>query len=227
MRFLSKEHLLKQRKVKLLDQSRIYPRGFVAKRAHRAIPEETAAELSQEVKVTSAVIATSLDTIASKMVAHPDVEELYYAVTQDPILTREFKVRERILKLAKEVFTDKPGDWVIAQTTSPAFTRNHFEFIQDIVRFAETGRANLSNVTYRSLLKGEVTPRRLEQRADDETVATFVDSKPILQSGSLLITGICKRNSGFLQLLAFLHILVGAAETPEEGISSNNARFII
>jgi hypothetical protein len=210
----------------LIDGSRIYPRGFIAYKLSNAQPEATPIEASSSVKVISATVQTSTEVIGGKMVPHPEVEELYYAVLNNPLLLKEFNIREKIIRLAKGIFTKNPGNWVALQVLSPAFTTLHFDFIKDIIAFAQTGRTALNNHTWRSLLKGEVTPRKLEQRSDPKVVLAYIQETNLLTTDTALLTNILKHTSGFMQLLTFLHILVGNTETAEDGISAANANFI-
>lgn len=215
-----------QRTKLLKDKSRIYPRGFVAGTLSNSQPEATPVEVSSSIKVMSANIQTSTDVIGGKMVPNPEVEELYYAVLNNPLLVREFNIREKIIQLAKNIFTNSPGNWVVLQVFSPSFTTMHFDFIKDIVQFAKTGRTALNNHTWRSLLKGEVTPRKLEQRSDPKAVLEYVKAESLLTTNTALITNMLKHTSGFIQMLTFLHILVGNTDNAEDGISAVNANFI-
>lgn len=207
-----------------ITNDRIYPRGFVGKRLVDVL-NESGDEYRATTVMMQAVAGTTVETVNSRMLPHPEVEELFFSILKDPLLLREFNVRERILRTARSMFTNDLKRWVYSQHVSPAFSNNHFEFIKQMFEYAETGRSRLSNHTWSSLLKGNITPLSSENKPSAKEVDDYTHSEAFPSSIVSFLVNVTKQPQGWSQLVFFLHILFGDVENVNDGITAKHGQW--
>lgn len=217
---MSKKNSINKNINSFMSSVRLYPRGFIGPTSsHMRNFSEEKVELKTE--MTQAVLQMGIEREASRVLGHTEVEEIYFATRTNPNLLNQFEIRERIIKVAKEVFTVKPYMFMASQMSSPCFSRNHFDFLQYILDFAKTGQTKLTATIWSNLIKGSNEHLKTGQMVDMQDVLKFIDDNPLLDNRETLITEILNKPQGWSQMLIFLHIMVGDVDNPKDGVLSS------
>ena len=94
-----------------------------------------------------------VDDAGNAFFYNKDIEALYQRYNNDHRLLKQFAFREELLKLAKVAFsTFNLEVWFSAQLNSPSLTATHRRFLNDTLRFIETGTREVNIETWMGLI---------------------------------------------------------------------------
>lgn len=87
------------------------------------------------------------------VVCNESVVEIYNQMIRRQVIHTNFDYRERVIKIALAAFgTRNFNTWIELNKESPTFTQTHADFINDTMRFINTGKRNLPVDTWERLI---------------------------------------------------------------------------
>lgn len=126
--------------------------GFLAYDSQALIKskEYTASDI-----VNAAVVGDVIPKQSGSFFYHPGAQNIFDEFTTNPKIYRDFGFRERVLKLAKEVFGVENGfsSWFKQQENSRYLTNLHREFLNDTIRYLDSGVRQVGIESWYGLIK--------------------------------------------------------------------------
>lgn len=192
---------------------KLYPRGFLGARLEGRIEKQS--------HVRDSVLAgLRLDRIAQfgnqNNIDHSnaDVEALYAQYIKRTAATLAFEFREKLLIVALNAFGTSQFDfWFEMQLKSPVAGDYHRRFLDDTLRFINTGRRDMALETWQALVTSQDHGDHNSQMSD---FAREFFGRPIGGWHSPRNTNLidvvqqwCSQPNGFEDLLGTLHLLFG------------------
>lgn len=192
---------------------RLYPRGFLGVNFEHPA-ERDAFPASQALHRLQYQIESTSNTHQHR-IANPTVQALYARYLKGGISTGDFGFRKQVLQAAFAAFgVSHFNEWFFAQYKSPLVTDLHGRFLEDTVRYLETGVRELAMETWGSLVG--VAPDDSQVAAPSSYVhAYFGNSEPGItrqaRDDSMVNTlqAWCSHPNGVEDLLGTLHLLFG------------------
>ena len=188
------------------ESLRIYPRGFIG-HADVAIGKD-----EESVSLINQIIGNAPK---ESSVYNSEVTSVYEELIKTPYRINQFEIRERILKAALTCFGFKNFyDWVFVQQQSNTLDVLAAEFIEDTVRFIQTGKRRLSIVTWDRLIdpKQRNTSFKYSEAFLKELrqMKAGTNEYAITQYGTIeIIQAWCTQPNGIEDMCATLYILFG------------------
>lgn len=127
------------------ESMRVYPRGFIGHADVEIGKDQVRQSVFQKIGEP--------DKIQPKPY-NAEITDIYDELFKVPYRISVFDVRERILKAGLDCFGFKNFyDWVLIQESSNSVNEYHSRFIEDTVKFIETGKRTLSLQTWARLVE--------------------------------------------------------------------------
>lgn len=199
------------------SQFRIYPRGFYGKN----VSFQTARTVNP---ISDAIARVQFDASNSKKTVsdiqpNPYVEGIYSDYIKQAINTHTFEFHERVLICAINAFGTKCFlTWYLTQFNSPMAGKLHNDFLEDTLRYINTGRRNISIETWMTLLQGTDEGNNIGKISDYARVffklgTGNIDLATVPHNSEYSIINIisawCSNVNGMEDMLCTLHILFG------------------
>jgi hypothetical protein len=194
---------------------RLYPRGFLGADHQPQMvrsPNAVSSIISQKFQYH---IDLRSGGNAIQLIANPHVEALYSQYIKRSVLTGSFEYREQVLAAALISFgTPDFNLWFESQFKSPACGDLHRRFLDDTLKFLNTGRREMSLETWGSLVTITDEGDHIGQLSDYAKDFFGIGKGATIHSRrNYLVTDVvqmwCSQPNGFEDLLGTLHILFG------------------
>jgi len=191
---------------------RLFPRGFLGGNIKPQI-ERSSNPYNAEIGKHQ-YIANDRDSNGTSIAANPIVEGLYSDYIKNFIATSSFDFRKQVLAVALSAFgTPNFAIWFTTQYKSPAAGDLHNRFLDDTLKFINTGSRDMSLETWQSLLL--ITDEGNNIGAMSKYAKDFFgiqDHQDVFKANTSLIEVVqkwCSKEGGLEDLLGTLHILFG------------------
>lgn len=199
----------------LFGQFKIYPRGFLG----AYLPPVIVGKQVDRSAGQNVYSPSIFDVNESKtVVANTELEKLYERYIRKDILIGDFQFREDVLRCMLKAFgtMDFEG-WFMAQFQSPAFGKNHREFLNESIAFFNLGKPRrLSFNSWEAIITSKDDQDR-DYVLEEYTAGLFgkTDHRHLAPSGKVNLVDVIqdwmRRPNGVGDLLQTGHILFGLA----------------
>lgn len=195
---------------------RIYPRGFLGAKMDPILERKNNPSSSSRLQYNIALFDSD---DAKRVIVNMDIERLYTAMARNDLTTsKRFDFREEALSHILWAFGTKNfEEWYKMQYQSPSFGVMHSDFLEDCLRFVDTGKRHLSIVSWDTILGAadtKVYGSNLPEKASTFFNRTTIDQLNTGdQSRNAKLTEVIqewmRQPTGFSDLLTTAHILFG------------------
>jgi len=194
----------------------IYPRGFLGDRAGESVdrliqrPDPIFRAVQHTFKFPE---QPNVKAYSNKM-----IDKLYAAYINRSGDTTSIEYREKVLKCALMAFGTMQFDlWYAKQFVSPSVGDTHHRFLDDTLRFIETGKRDMYLDTWRALIRyndiPDARPPLTPFAADFFGISTPGYNRVAKPADLIsIIQRWTSQPNGFEDLLCTLHILFGALD---------------
>lgn len=188
---------------------RVYPRGFLG------------AGLGEQIKTPERPFAINLRAHtyhpgwlqANKPAreVNRNIESMWRHLNDHHLAIDDIEFREKVLRVALNAFgTPDFHQWLTVQMDGPSTGDLHMDFLQDTLRFIETGRRQMNLHSWSQMLSlSDVTHN---DTPNEGQFAWFFQNET-QQSKNLSVIDVvqrwCSQSSGFADLVQTLHVLFG------------------
>lgn len=196
-----------------LQKFRVYPRGFLGidiARHFERTPKPFTVEFSNH-----QYRATGGMQDGNEIPVNPHVENIYSTYLKNEINVSSLEFREKVLSVAFDAFGVSRFDvWMLAQFKNPAAGDFHRRFLEDTIKFIQTGKRDIPLETWGALI--QITDEGNHIGSMPESIREFFDlgAQPNNQNKWNLsvvdiVTDWCSHDGGFEDLIGTLHIFFG------------------
>lgn len=196
-----------------MSNLRVYPRGFLGPDTDGQVersPKPFTIELSRHQYQISGP-----NNPKSDIRPNPFVDNVYSGMIRNDYSLHDFEFRKKILTTAIKAFGTVYFDfWVLAQFKADTTSQLHGQFLEDTIKFIQTGRRDMSLETWAALLRisdegnniGEM-PELVADYLGINTPGTARIRKVVPVNE--VIQAWCSKVNGLEDMLMTLHILFG------------------
>lgn len=191
---------------------KMYPRGFLGAILEDAVIANPSPFKEKMMRLTPTF---NLGVTPSSITPNHEVEYLYEKLLRDfqPLKTMLFR-KEVLLTTFRAFGTINFHSWCLLQLKSPNFSNLHIEFLNDTVRFIQTGERKMNVETWTSLLNQlEVKDSIGKHRELSSELKSFFQPEYSNTMENMLLQDIItlwtSRHNGFEDLIMSMHVFFG------------------
>lgn len=190
-------------------QFKLYPRGFFG-----SVNGDTAEKLVQSMDYSLYVAKRARDTV-EMVIVNKAIDKAYHALVRKDANINNLEFRLGVMaEIARAFGTRSFQVWHAAQYQSPNFGDNSRLFIEDCLRYIQTGKRELHPMTWATLLGEESNTDTNEQKLSPMAKQffgkdTFLPTTDTQDNITNLLVQWVSNPSGFEDLVISAHLLFG------------------